>query len=302
MARRQKKEPGQSCCCLWMIFLILPVFLGLMYSDPKKPFSFLIPLIPIIIGIVIFIIAYRVNITDDIFRAIRENDISNTIRILKRDSSLLTSRDEDTGYSPFCFAVHACKSPEMLKALLKYGADVNACSKNGSTPLHIASERNHITMKFLIKSGAKVNIKDNKEKTPLDLAIEKHYLSGIVILLNNGADWTISENEAEDLLFESARQGHKNMTLILVRRGINVNIRDDQGKTPLHHCTNRRNAAIILVESGALLDVQDNLGNTPLHYATNKNTAKFLVKRGADIRIKNNEGKTAFDIIGNPVN
>lgn len=281
-----------------MIYLIVPVFLGLMYSDSKRPFSFLIPLIPMVIGIFIVIAVNNTSTTGDIFQAIRENDISSTIKILKHQSSILTSRDKYTGYPPFCFAVYTCKSLEMLQALLEHGADVNACSKDGSTPLHLASVRDHLTMKFLIKSGADINIKDNKEKTPLDLAIEKHYLSGIVILLNDGADWTLSDSEAEDLLFESARQGHKNMTLILVRRGINVNIRDNQGKTPLHHCTNRRKAAIILMESGAQLDIQDNMGNTPLHYATNKNTAKFLIERGADTTIKNNEGKTAFDVIG----
>lgn len=182
--------------------------------------------------------------------------------------------------------------------LIEIGADINAADGRGMTPLHYAATRNRLLTKHLIKAGADTGKKNKYGETPLDFAVKKLYLPGIAALLAGGAEWTVTEEKTGELLFEAAKEGEKNLTLALVKKGIDVNIRDKEGKTPLHRCTNRHIAATILLESGALPNIRDNLGNTPLHYATNKNTVKFLIERGADTTIKNNEGKTAVDIMG----
>ena len=59
--------------------------------------------------------------------------------------------------------------PEAAKILLKAGAEVNAKDKNGWTSLHWAAFRGYTeTAKVLLKARAEANAKDKWGKTPLD--------------------------------------------------------------------------------------------------------------------------------------
>src|SRR5207249_12284615 len=56
--------------------------------------------------------------------------------------------------------------------LLNHGADVNARSASGRTPLHDAAERNESTkvVQLLLAGGADVNPRDDGDNTPLKYA------------------------------------------------------------------------------------------------------------------------------------
>ena len=60
-----------------------------------------------------------------------------------------------------------------------------------------------------------------------------------------------------------------------------------------------KSIAIQLLDKGAFLDWPDVRGNTALHYAVmnnNKILIELFVKRGADLSLKNTDGKTALDL------
>lgn len=85
----------------------------------------------------------------------------------------------------------------------------------------------------------------------------------------------------------------------LIKAGINVNQKDEDGKTPLHYAVkDKRSLKIIqlLLKAGANINIQDNKLNTPLNYAvkTNRNSKIiwFLLKAGADPNIQNNHYMT----------
>lgn len=60
--------------------------------------------------------------------------------------------------------------------LISMGANVNATSNNGFTPLHRASEHGHIAVvKFLLSKGANVNAKSEDGNTPLSLALRNRH-------------------------------------------------------------------------------------------------------------------------------
>ena len=66
--------------------------------------------------------------------------------------------------------------PEVLKFLVKNGADVNATDKDGKTVLHVAARgKNLDVVKFLVGNGADVNAKDEYGygKTPYDRCYNK---------------------------------------------------------------------------------------------------------------------------------
>jgi ankyrin repeat protein len=59
----------------------------------------------------------------------------------------------------------------MVEFLISHGANINAKTDRGSTPLHLAAEQGHKDIvKLLIDKGANINVKDVYGRTPLDSA------------------------------------------------------------------------------------------------------------------------------------
>jgi ankyrin repeat protein len=91
----------------------------------------------------------------------------------------------------------------------------------------------------------------------------------------------------------------------LLRSGANVNVKDDEDKTPLHsacwsHGDGHGPVELVkeLVSAGADIEAKDNGGWTPLHYASfygNLEISKMLVSAGADISAVNNSGNRPMD-------
>lgn len=65
---------------------------------------------------------------------------------------------------------------DVVKELIRAGADVNAKNKNGDTALHFALVNGNTDVaRFLIKKGADYNTANNKGKTPIEIAVENGY-------------------------------------------------------------------------------------------------------------------------------
>ena len=98
--------------------------------------------------------------------------------------------------------------------------------------------------------------------------------------------------------------GRINIAHFLLSKGVDINVpsRTNEHVTPLHSAlANPNNAAIaqVLIERGADVNVIQGLGYTPLHYAATygaEGIVRALLQRSADVTVKNNEGKTAYDI------
>jgi truncated hemoglobin YjbI len=84
---------------------------------------------------------------------------------------------QDRGdHTPLYRVANECASatgPEVVRALVRAGADVNACGGvTQATALHMAARRGHVEItRALLDSGAAVNARDRRGDTPLQRAI-----------------------------------------------------------------------------------------------------------------------------------
>jgi len=134
-----------------------------------------------------------------------------------------------------------------VKALLGYGADVNARDEYGRTALSLACRRDRLgVVRTLISSGADVNAADTRAEAPCN--------SGMTPL-----HW-------------AAGRGHTGVVELLLASGAGVDARDDEGLTPLHSAldlcpANVEQVLQFLLAAGADINAATNLGFTPLRIA-----------------------------------
>ena len=75
-------------------------------------------------------------------------------------------------------------SVRFVATLIEHGADVNAVTPSGSTPLHLAAEQWAPTViRYLLLSGANPDVRDGVGRSALDIAIAQNdHLSMSVLL------------------------------------------------------------------------------------------------------------------------
>eukprot|EP00919_Chromeraceae_sp_WS-2016_P040362 GHVR01096384.1.p1 GENE.GHVR01096384.1~~GHVR01096384.1.p1 ORF type:complete len:146 (-),score=1.22 GHVR01096384.1:114-551(-) len=77
----------------------------------------------------------------------------------------------------------------LVNILLHQGADVNAVSKYGTTPLMDAAIEGHLeVVNLLIDNGANVNYKDEMGRTPFIYSCINHHEEVQRLLIRKGAD------------------------------------------------------------------------------------------------------------------
>ncbi|OUM58897.1 hypothetical protein PIROE2DRAFT_64118 [Piromyces sp. E2] len=132
--------------------------------------------------------------------------------------------------------ISACRqgNEEIVKLLIRNGANVNKENIHGFTPLIEACQCNRKNIvKILIDQGAEVNKGNINGDTPLIIAFRYGYSDIIKILIKNGADVNKENvNGVTPLLIECERRNEDNVKL-LIENGANVNKENKKGDTPL---------------------------------------------------------------------
>lgn len=100
----------------------------------------------------------------------------------------------------------------------------------------------------------------------------------------------------EEALLAAVQKANSSRVLTALQTGVNPNIRDPKGRTPLHFVAGvgLAPAAMLLLHFGAEPNVRDEEMLTPLHMAsgyTNPQTVKVLLAGGADPTLEGSQGK-----------
>ncbi len=180
------------------------------------------------------------RLTLDIFN----NDIASVQTMLERNPELVYAHGRSSickGGNPpmLMFALIGEKDHlEMVKLLLKYGPEVDACGQDGYTPLMIAAhlgQRGNV--RLLLEAGADASLKNRCGSTALIATIQnnKEEFDIIKQLLDHGTNIDEQNDNGETVLMHAALRSHleKQETItLLLESGADPTIRDNENRTP----------------------------------------------------------------------
>jgi len=170
-----------------------------------------------------------------IFNAAGRGD-DKAINKLLREGVSVNQKDE-YGQTPLHIAVSNKKrSVNAVIALLKAGADINAPTVSGATPLlysmYWAGAEEYTLV--LLEYGADVNIARNNGETPLHIAAGWTNTDIFKLLLEKGANPNALNNERESPFMKTVRNYiDVDLIRLCIEKGANVHLTNKEGKSVL---------------------------------------------------------------------
>lgn len=176
-----------------------------------------------------------------------------------------------------------------MTGLIKLGADVHLQDYVTYKVLHRDFIQNHLsTVKTLVKSGTDVHKRDKKGLTALHVACWGS-ADLVVYLLRSGSEVSEECDKGHNALHFACSFGNKASVDLLVRNGIDVNKRNNDGLAPMHIAANNKYTYVLrtLLEGNAFPDVKDDTGRTALLIASEINRSKIvtlLLQHGPSVK------------------
>ena len=195
----------------------------------------------------------------------------DVIRQLIKDGADVNEVNE-RGRTPLMLALGNGYDLEIIKLLINAGTDVNVKDKEGSTALikATANMADPAIIKFLLESGADVSVKDLSGHTAIiSAALKKSDPKTLHLLIDAGSDidWVGRYSKNTILLLVAGHCADISVMQKLIERGNDPNAADEHGKTVLMH---------------ALIDHAD------------ARIIRFLLNAGSDVNAKDNSGYTVL--------
>jgi ankyrin repeat protein len=230
-----------------------------------------------------------------------------TVRVLLSNHANPNARESNGGQNALMWAVSQRQSA-VIEELLKRGADVQAGSKTGFTPLMFAAQQgDEDSARILLRAGAKPNDAQPKTgMTALMIASAMANAKAVDVLLDNGADPNLADANGYTSLHRVVRDSDYGINLAetdailtvaksLLKHGANPNARLIQDKEKAAEEIKNGNVQIEGKRSAVTVNEIVLQGATPLFLAAevnNLDVIKTLVDAGADPLIATERGTT----------
>lgn len=242
------------------------------------------------------------------------------------------NKKNKAGHSPLHISIgKACV--EAVHVLVQHGSDVNIKAEDGDTCMHDAVQQKNgqpqIMETVLRAKNADFEIANKDGFNVLQWAGLKNNVGAIRMILALNKNFV--NNQTRDgfsVLHIVAANNFVDATNCLVVGPINgivnIDIGDNDRKTPLHYAVNGGHKQVIelLIAAGADVNAQDKFGNTALHLALNKSTSStepgrimghkqvhevtsqiicLLLESRANVTLKNGDNQTPLDLAEDPM-
>ena len=200
-------------------------------------------------------------------------------------------------YSVLSFAIEHDKY-SIAKLLLQYKADINF--GNGLSPLTRAA-LDYNFFQYLIQNGADISAQPVK----LLAAAAGNGIDGMEVILylyKKGYKYEYKPIDDDNPIFNSISW---EITSFFLNHGVDKNCKDSQGFTLLHHIA--KNVGFSqdsyhlkqVIKLGLDVNAKNKFGRTPLFYTIADRLAvafETLLRNGANIYARDNDGNTVFDM------
>lgn len=227
-------------------------------------------------------------------------------------------RNRDGNTALFCILGFDAREREAISSLIAAGADINAEDNNGQNVLfrHMANFSSE-AFQYFVDFGASVSARDVKGRTIAHEVVRNWRMLEHVLEWRH-LDWSAIDYDGNGLLHElalsSSNQDHSAREILLVWErlislGLDVNQRNNAGRTPLHvlcmaHVMPQslpqtyQTPVDLLISKCHNINDSDVDGNTPLHIAVTQGEVytQKLLDAGADPTVCNYQGMTPLHL------
>jgi len=196
-------------------------------------------------------------VDQDLIEAARNGE-TEAVRSLLEQGASVTAVDS-AGATALVAAAYG-NHVEVARALVDAGADVDAKDSTEQSAYLIATSEvgdDTTLLELTLGAGADVNAKDSDNGTGLIRAADRGYVQIVRRLLEteieidhvNRLGWTAL---LEAIILGGGDKAHTEVVRVLVERGVDVNLADGDGVTPLAHARNHgyEEMAAILTDAG----------------------------------------------------
>jgi ankyrin repeat protein len=176
---------------------------------------------------------------------------------------------------------------DVVAGLVEMGANVDAASRTGFTPLVFAAIKDDVaSIKTLLKAGANPNVVLLSGAKPIIVAMQYRHTAGALALLEGGADINVRDRSGNTTLHLAAQAGDLNLVRALLAKRADANARTPKSTAPAG------------ARGGGGLGRGGTAGEqTPLMMAARRdqeNVMRALVAAGADPRLRAQDGTSVL--------